>query len=108
MILHLLKSSNLTFSLTSPIFGLASSAPVVDLTLISISSSAPFQRMNDKAVGGLKVIGIGLPRTGTSSIQAALAILDVGPVHHMTVRASSNLGRVISARDIRLSLYFWG
>jgi hypothetical protein len=53
--------------------------------------------MNDKAVGGLKVIGIGLPRTGTSSIQAALAILDVGPVHHMTVRASSNLGRAISA-----------
>jgi hypothetical protein len=31
----------------------------------------------------LRVIGVGLPRTGTSSFQAALEILGFGPSHHM-------------------------
>ena len=33
---------------------------------------------------GLHVIGVGLPRTGTSSLQAALEILGFAPCHHMT------------------------
>ncbi|CAF0960411.1 unnamed protein product [Rotaria sordida] len=32
----------------------------------------------------LRVIGAGLPRTGTSSLKAALEILGFGPCHHMT------------------------
>ncbi|CAF4660505.1 unnamed protein product, partial [Rotaria sp. Silwood2] len=32
----------------------------------------------------LQVIGVGLPRTGTSSLKAALEILGFGPCHHMT------------------------
>jgi sulfotransferase family protein len=31
----------------------------------------------------LRVIGVGLPRTGTTSLQAALEILGFGPCHHM-------------------------
>ena len=33
---------------------------------------------------GLRIIGAGLPRTGTSSLHAALEILGFGPCHHMT------------------------
>ncbi|CAF2519744.1 unnamed protein product [Rotaria sp. Silwood2] len=33
---------------------------------------------------GLRVIGAGLPRTGTSSLKNALEILGFGPCHHMT------------------------
>ncbi|CAF1376380.1 unnamed protein product, partial [Adineta ricciae] len=32
----------------------------------------------------LYVIGVGLPRTGTSSLKAALEILGFGPCHHMS------------------------
>ncbi|CAF5135466.1 unnamed protein product, partial [Rotaria sp. Silwood1] len=32
----------------------------------------------------LRVIGAGLPRTGTSSLKTALEILGFGPCHHMT------------------------
>ena len=32
----------------------------------------------------LRVIGVGLPRTGTSSLKEALEILGFGPCHHMT------------------------
>ncbi|CAF1120975.1 unnamed protein product [Rotaria sordida] len=32
----------------------------------------------------LRVIGVGLPRTGTSSLKNALEILGFGPYHHMT------------------------
>jgi hypothetical protein len=32
----------------------------------------------------LQIIGAGLPRTGTSSLKAALELLGFGPCHHMT------------------------
>jgi hypothetical protein len=32
----------------------------------------------------LRVIGVGLPRSGTSSLQAALELLGFGPCHHMS------------------------
>lgn len=51
--------------------------------------------MDTKDEDGLQLIGIGLPRTGTSSIQAALAMIGVKPVHHMTVRELSNVGRAV-------------
>src|ERR1700679_2922839 len=31
----------------------------------------------------MRVIGVGLPRTGTTSLKAALEILGFGPCHHM-------------------------
>lgn len=34
----------------------------------------------------LQVIGAGLPRTGTTSLKAALEILGFDPCHHMAVR----------------------
>ncbi|OAP62185.1 hypothetical protein AYL99_04388 [Fonsecaea erecta] len=39
--------------------------------------------MSDKADDTIEVIGIGLPRTGTSSLQGALQILGYNPCHHM-------------------------
>ncbi|UJR14405.1 hypothetical protein I4U23_001402 [Adineta vaga] len=38
----------------------------------------------EKTSNDLRVIGVGLPRTGTSSVKAALEILGFGPCHHMT------------------------
>ena len=42
-----------------------------------------------EADGELQVIGAGLPRTGTSSLKAAMEILGFDPCHHMSVRTRS-------------------
>ena len=42
-----------------------------------------------EAKGELQVIGAGLPRTGTSSLKAAIEILGFDPCHHMSVRIRS-------------------
>ena len=42
-----------------------------------------------EANGELQVIGAGLPRTGTSSLKAAIEILGFDPCHHMSVRIRS-------------------
>ena len=47
----------------------------------------------------LEVIGLGLSRTGTTSVRAALDILGFGPVHHGVVSNDSDLAFV----DIRLT-----
>jgi len=39
--------------------------------------------MSEKTGENVKVIGVGMPRTGTSSLQAALQILGYDPCHHM-------------------------
>ena len=39
--------------------------------------------ISDPSKEGFVVIGAGLPRTGTSSLRAALSHLLKGPVHHM-------------------------
>ncbi|UJR11859.1 hypothetical protein I4U23_016039 [Adineta vaga] len=41
------------------------------------------RKIDYKDADYLKVIGAGLPRTGTSSLKAALEILGFGPCHHM-------------------------
>lgn len=43
----------------------------------------------------LEVIGLGLPRTGTTSLRAALGLMGFGPVHHGVV-SSRELPSVIS------------
>lgn len=42
-------------------------------------------QIDDNAKDVLKVIGAGLPRTGTTSLKAALEILGFDPCHHMAV-----------------------
>ena len=42
-----------------------------------------------EATGELQVIGAGLPRTGTTSLKAAMEILGFDPCHHMSVRIRS-------------------
>ncbi len=44
----------------------------------------------DEASDVLQVIGAGLPRTGTTSLKAALEILGFNPCHHMAVRTASS------------------
>jgi hypothetical protein len=39
---------------------------------------------SEKGANGLRVIGAGLPRTGTASLKVALEILGFGPCHHMS------------------------
>ncbi|KAK5218458.1 hypothetical protein LTR47_011730 [Exophiala xenobiotica] len=46
--------------------------------------------MAEKANDNIQVIGVGLPRTGTSSLQAALEILGYSPCHHMVSDVLSN------------------
>ena len=62
------QSSNLTFFLASPIFWTCTFSscdwPHPHLNRIKCA----VRRMDEEAVGGLKAIGIGLPRMGTSSI----------------------------------------
>ena len=41
--------------------------------------------IQDNTHGVLQIIGAGLPRTGTSSLKAALEILGFDPCHHMSV-----------------------
>ena len=38
----------------------------------------------------LRVIGAGLPRTGTTSLQEAFRLLDLAPTYHMNVVADSS------------------
>lgn len=42
------------------------------------------RKIDDDNAGYLWVIGAGLPRTGTSSLKAALELLGFGPCHHMS------------------------
>ena len=42
--------------------------------------------VDKNARGTLKVIGAGLPRSGTTSLKAAMEILGFEPCHHMVVR----------------------
>ena len=44
--------------------------------------------IEDNAQDTLQVIGAGLPRTGTSSLQAALELLGFSPCYHMTAGAN--------------------
>jgi hypothetical protein len=39
---------------------------------------------SEKGANELRVIGAGLPRTGTTSLKVALEILGFGPCHHMS------------------------
>ena len=48
----------------------------------------------------LRVIGAGLPRTGTSSLKAALEILGFGPCHHMSELMDKPERGVIFARAL--------
>lgn len=41
-------------------------------------------QIEDTAQGELQVIGAGLPRSGTTSLKAALEILGFDPCHHMS------------------------
>lgn len=41
--------------------------------------------IEDEAQDELQVIGAGLPRSGTTSLKAALEILGFDPCHHMSV-----------------------
>ena len=41
-------------------------------------------KLEDESAEEIRVIGAGLPRTGTSSLKAALEILGFGPCHHMS------------------------
>ncbi|CAF0738314.1 unnamed protein product [Adineta ricciae] len=49
---------------------------------ISSRKSSSNKKIN-RNTHGLRVIGAGLPRTGTTSLKAALEILGFGPCHHM-------------------------
>ncbi|CAF0782844.1 unnamed protein product [Adineta steineri] len=52
--------------------------------MTTITSRKPWGEKNiEKDVVKLRVIGAGLPRTGTTSLKAALEILGFGPCHHM-------------------------
>ena len=42
-----------------------------------------YEYPGDAHADNLRVIGVGLPRTGTSSLKAALDMLGFGPCHHM-------------------------
>jgi hypothetical protein len=89
MILHLLHCSKLDFLRSSCL-----------LTFLSSPSTGfEMHKIDTQNEDGLQLIGIGLPRTGTSSIQAALAILAIGPVHHMTVRELADLCHAIPAAN---------
>lgn len=50
-----------------------------------LGSGQEFSNQTKDETGNIevRVIGVGLPRTGTSSIKAALEILGFGPCHHM-------------------------
>jgi hypothetical protein len=53
-------------------------------TMSTTSSRKPWgDNSSEKSANGLRVIGAGLPRTGTTSLKAALEILGFGPCHHM-------------------------
>ena len=41
--------------------------------------------IQDEAQDELQVIGAGLPRSGTTSLKAALEVLGFNPYHHMSV-----------------------
>ena len=48
-------------------------------------SQNPRAQIKDNSQDTLKVIGAGLPRTGTSSLKTALERLGFDPCHHMSV-----------------------
>ena len=52
-------------------------------------------RFEAEAQDTLQVIGAGLPRSGTTSLKAALEILGFDPCHHM----SAGFTQTVNARD---------
>ncbi len=51
-------------------------------------------QIEDKTQDTLQVIGAGLPRSGTTSLKAALEILGFDPCHHMSVCSFSQVANV--------------
>jgi hypothetical protein len=67
----------------------------------TVSRKSWGKKDSEKDTNGLRVIGAGLPRTGTTSLKVALEILGFGPCHHMNkiVRTPHRILEFIRAYD---------